>query len=72
MNIPHSALILRPLGEEDRVGLDSLWKDSVLKTGASSAGAVVCSVVSIAVELRQHACNTGHMRTDTLSVTVLT
>lgn len=50
MNIPHSALILRSLGDDDRGGLDAGWNDSVLKTGASSA-AVVRSVVSGAVEL---------------------
>lgn len=52
-NIPHSALILRSLGDDERVGLDSLWKDCVLKTGASSAAAaVVCSAVSVPVVAR--------------------
>jgi hypothetical protein len=55
-DIPHSALILRSLGEDESVGLDSLWKDCVLKTGASSVAAVVvCSVVSVPVQLRQYA-----------------
>jgi hypothetical protein len=54
-DIPHSLLILRSLGDDDRVAVVSLWKDSVLKTGASSAAVVACSVVSVPVELRQHA-----------------